>query len=165
MSANEIIEQKIRLYGIAVDSRSWALFDEIFSADVVAEYGATKFDGLEAFKRGAEYAWGNFDRSQHAMSATAVKLRGAQANTLTYGNWHIVRNGLDGGNFWQGVGWYDDQFALIEGQWRITQRKCRVLWGEGNPHVMQVEGHYTDEIATSSLYEERSKNRVMFFQN
>lgn len=164
MSAHQIVEQKVRLYGIGVDSRSWDLFDEIFAPDVIAEYGSTKFEGLDTFKRGAQFAWGSFDRSQHAMSATAIKVRGDTANALTYGNWHIVRNGIAGGNFWQGVGWYDDQFSLANGQWLITRRKCRVIWGEGNPHVMQVEGHYTDSIETSSLFEECSKSRVMFFE-
>lgn len=35
------ITQLVNLYGLAVDSRQWHLFDSIFTADVDAEYGAS----------------------------------------------------------------------------------------------------------------------------
>jgi SnoaL-like domain len=35
------ITQLVNLYGLAVDSRQWHLFDSIFTADVDADYGAS----------------------------------------------------------------------------------------------------------------------------
>jgi hypothetical protein len=35
------ITQLLNLYGLAVDSQRWQLFDRIFVADVDADYGAT----------------------------------------------------------------------------------------------------------------------------
>ena len=35
------ITQLVNLYGLAVDSQRWQLFDSIFTTDVVADYGAS----------------------------------------------------------------------------------------------------------------------------
>lgn len=157
------ITGQINLYGMAVDSRQWDLFDGIFTPDVHAEYGGSPFTGLEAFKQGAALAWGRFDCSQHAMSNTVIRVDGDQANALTYGSWCIVRSGVEGGDLWEGRGWYDDRFVRVDDRWLITRRLCRVMWGSGNPRVMQLEGHYTDKVKTWSLHEEVKAGRVQFF--
>jgi hypothetical protein len=35
------ITQLLNLYGLAVDSQRWELFDQIFATDMAADYGAT----------------------------------------------------------------------------------------------------------------------------
>ncbi len=35
------ITQLVNLYGLAVDSQRWELFDRIFTADIDADYGPT----------------------------------------------------------------------------------------------------------------------------
>jgi hypothetical protein len=43
--------QLVNLYGLAVDSQQWHLFDSIFTTDVDADYGASSYwTNLEQFK-------------------------------------------------------------------------------------------------------------------
>ncbi len=98
----------LALYGAAVDCRQWETFAEIFTEDVVADYGAVVFEGLAQFKAGAAHAWGEFDSSQHGMLSPTWQVTGDTAKTLTYGTWYIMRNDVEGGAVWEGRGWYDD---------------------------------------------------------
>jgi hypothetical protein len=46
------IIQIINLYGVAVDSQRWDLFDRIFTADVDADFGeSSHWTDLQTFKR------------------------------------------------------------------------------------------------------------------
>lgn len=169
MSSDSIepIRNLLHLYGIAVDGRRWDLFDRIFAPTVRAEYGEGKsvFDGLEAFKAGAAAAWGRFDFSQHSMANTVFSVDGTRAFTLTYGSWHIVRKGTEGGDLWEGRGWYDDVLEKDGGAWKIIRRICRVGWGRGNPMVMQPEGSPPATVSTTSLHQEITAGRSSFLNH
>ena len=47
------IVEVLNLYGFALDAREWDLFDRIFTADVIAEFGpaGAAWSGLDVFKR------------------------------------------------------------------------------------------------------------------
>ncbi|RJG03205.1 nuclear transport factor 2 family protein [Noviherbaspirillum sedimenti] len=125
--------QLLNRYGVAVDSKRWDVFDQVFTEDVIADYGApVVFEGLAAFKRGAEAAWGPFDASQHSMSNTVWERRGDTGRSLTYGNWFIIRRGVEGGDLWEGRGWYYDEWVLRDAGWRIKRRCCRTMSWSGN---------------------------------
>jgi SnoaL-like domain len=85
------ITQLMNLYGLAVDSQRWKLFDRIFTADVDADYGATSH-------------WA--DREQ--LKADAVHVDGDRAYSFCNGGWRLVRGAADGDPRWDGTGWYDD---------------------------------------------------------
>jgi len=128
--------QLLNLYGVAVDSKHWDFFDQVFTEDVVADYGSSVvFEGLTAFKRGAAEAWGPFDASQHSMSNTVWRQDGDAGRSLTYGSWFIIRRAAEGGEVWEGKGWYHDEWSLLKAGWRIRRRCCRTMWWSGNPLV------------------------------
>ena len=131
--------QLLNRYGVAVDSKRWDVFDQIFTDDVIADYGEpVLFAGLDAFKRGAAKAWGPFDASQHSMSNTVWERQEDTGRSLTYGNWFIIRRGIEGGDLWEGRGWYYDEWVLCDGGWRIKHRCCRTMWCSGNPLVVNA---------------------------
>jgi len=115
--------QMLNCYGVAVDSKRWDVFDRLFTEDVIADYGEpVVFRGREEFKQGAAVAWGPFDASQHSMSNTVWEARGDSGRSLTYGNWFIIRRGVEGGEVWEGRGWYYDEWVRRDDGWRIKRR-------------------------------------------
>lgn len=132
----------VNLYGFAVDTQRWDLFDRIFSADVDADYGETShWRDLENFKRDFAAFHDPFDSTQHIMSNHLVDVAGDTAQAFTYGTWRLVRKKADGAPLWDGSGWYDDDMIRTTAGWRIRRRTCRIVWWTGNPLVNEtIEG-------------------------
>lgn len=84
------ITQLVNLYGLAVDSPRWELFDWMFATDVDADYGATSH-------------W--TDREQ--LKADFVHVDGHRAHSFCNGGWRLVREAA-GNPLRDGTGWYDD---------------------------------------------------------
>ena len=71
------ITQLINLYGLAVDSQRWDLFDRIFAAHVDADYGPTsRWTDLELFESEFAAFHDPFDSTQHTMSTHVVHVDG-----------------------------------------------------------------------------------------
>lgn len=169
MAPDELsVLQLVNRYGIAVDSKRWDFFDAVFTEDVIADYGGSViFTGLEDFKRGAAAAWGTFDASQHSMSNTVFDRHGTKGRSITYGNWFIVRHGVEGGDLWEGRGWYHDEWVLLDSGWRIRRRCCRTMWWSGNPLVpnatFQPGMSNSADFRTYSLSEAADEGLFSFF--
>jgi SnoaL-like domain len=88
------ITQLVNLYGLAVDSRQWHLFDSIFTADVDADYGGSShWTNLEHFKSDFAAFHDPFDSTQHTMSTHVVDVEGPAAHSFCNGAWRLVRKG------------------------------------------------------------------------
>jgi hypothetical protein len=137
-SDREDIIQLLNLYGLAVDSRRWDLFDQLFSDYIDADYGpGAHWTSLPQFKADFGGFHAGFDATQHMMTTHIVLINGDIAHALTYGSWRLVRREAEGGPLWDGTGWYDDELARLHSGWRIRKRVCRVVWATGNPAVKQ----------------------------
>ena len=102
MSDSDIvaITQLVNLYGLAVDSQRWQLFDRIFAADVDADYGPTsRWTDREQFKSEFAAFHDPFDCTQHTMSTHVVHVDGDRAHSFCNGSWRLVRNAADGNPF------------------------------------------------------------------
>ena len=157
----------INRYGVAVDSASWDAFDDIFSEDIVVDYGGpVVFTGLAGFKSGSDAAWGSFDASQHSMSNIVWERTGDTGRSLTYGHWFIVRNAAPGGNTWEGRGWYYDDWIRQAAGWRIRRRCCRTMWWTGNllvPNASIEPGDAEFEASSSATYSLKDAARESLF--
>lgn len=132
----QTITQLINLYGFAVDSERWELFDRIFTKDVDAYFSETAhWRDLAQFKSDFALFHRIFDSTQHAMSNHLVDVSGDTAHAFTYGMWRLIRKGTEGGDLWEATGWYDDELTRTEQGWRIKRRHCKVAWWDGNPRV------------------------------
>lgn len=110
------ITQLVNLYGLAVDSQQWQLFDSIFTADVDADYGGSShWTDLAGFKSDFAAFHDPFDSTQHTMSTHVVHIDGERAHSFCNGGWRLVRKAVDGSPLWDGTGWYDDTLARTPG--------------------------------------------------
>lgn len=171
MSGSEIaaIVNVINLYPIAVDSLRWDLFDEVFTADVHADFGGpAKWDGLSALKEAFAMIHAPFHATQHATQGHHVRIDGASATCLSYVHGRFIRAaGADpagsGDSVFASGGWYDDVLEQTPDGWRIARRVCRSVWWEGNPRVMETAPGFTFEAALDSLHAEVASGRIAHF--
>jgi hypothetical protein len=159
------ITQLVNLYGLAVDSQRWQLFDRIFVTDVDADYGATShWTDREQFKADFAAFHAPFDSTQHTMSTHVVHVDGDRAYSFCNGGWRLVRKAADGNPLWEplwdGSGWYDDTLMRTPGGWRITRRVCRITWWTGNPLVNETIPGVKFELATTVLRREADAGRI-----
>jgi hypothetical protein len=68
-SDKEAITHAINLYAFAVDTQGWELFDQVFTADIRADYSPTAlWTGLDTLKRDFAVYHDPFDGTQHVMT-------------------------------------------------------------------------------------------------
>jgi hypothetical protein len=167
MSSNrEDIIQLLNLYGLAMDSQRWDMFDQLFTDYVDADYGpGSHWTSLAQFKADFSAFHAGFDATQHMMTTHVVRVSGDVAHAMTYGSWRLVRHAAAGalgetGPLWDGTGWYEDELVKLHAGWRIRKRVCRVIWATGNPLVKQTIPGVHFEDTTYSLRAESEAGRV-----
>jgi len=149
------IKSRMYLYGFAVDSLRWELFDQIFAAkDLYVRHGERDpWTDLEKFKNDFATYHRVFDSTQHAMTNMICEIKGDRASTITYANWRLVRFGAEGGDTWKGEGWYEDELIRTPQGWRIQRRQSRQVWREGNDAIGSSTGvkfsHKTSSLQNS----------------
>lgn len=155
------ITQLLNLYGFAVDSQRWQLFDSIFTTDVVADYGtSSRWSGLARFKADLAAYHDPFDATQHTISTHVVRAEGDVAHSFCNGGWRLVRKAADGGPRWDRTGWYDDAWRRTPAGWRIARRTCRIAWWTGNPFVNETIAGVKFDLTTTALRAEAAAGRV-----
>jgi SnoaL-like domain len=153
----------INLYGFAVDTQCWDLFDRIFTSDVDADFSEkAHWRDLAAFKADFAVFHNPFDNTQHVMSNHLVIVSGDTAHAFTYGSWRLVRKAADGAALWDGTGWYDDELVRTIAGWRIRKRTCRVVHWTGNPLVNETIPGVKFELNSSVLRREAAAGKVRY---
>ena len=153
-SEAESILTLINLYGLAIDTQQWDLFDEIFTEDVIADYGeGAVWTGLATFKQIFAAIHAVYSGTQHTMSNHLWDLQGNTGTSVNYGHFRLLKPGTPGGDFWEGQGYYDDRLVKVQGKWRIAHRISRITWSGGNPKVLQTDPNVPVEITISSLHQ------------
>ncbi len=144
----------VNLYALAIDTQSWDLFDEVFTTDVLADYGAgAVWSGLPTFKQIFAVIHAVYSGTQHTMTNTSWDLQGNVGYAVTYGHFRLLKPGTPGGDFWEGQGYYDDKLVKVHGKWRIQHRISRITWSGGNPKVLQTDPNVPVQVAISSLHQ------------
>jgi hypothetical protein len=151
----------VNLYGFAVDAQRWDLFDRIFTSDVEADFSeSAHWYELAKFKADFAAFHRPFDSTQHAMMNHLVDVKGDVAHAFTYGTWRLIRKGLEGGDFWEGTGWYDDELRRSGAHWLIKRRVCRIVWWGGNPLVQETIPGVRFELRSTALRGEAEAGAV-----
>ena len=160
-----LIQRIINLYGVAVDSQNWSLFDEIFTPDIDALYNENaRWSDRATIKSDFEAYHDLFDGTQHMMSNHVIDVDGDTAQALTYAHWRLIRKGLPGGEFWEGNGWYDDTLVRTPNGWRINRRVCKIIWWGGNPLVNETTPGVKFDLPLTSLRSEAAAGAVAYFR-
>lgn len=145
MSQNEIetIHTLINLYALAIDTWNYDLFDEVFTSDVVADYGeGAVWTGLANFKQVFIAIHAGYSGTQHTMSNIQWVIKGNSGYALSYGHYRLIKPGTPGGDHWEGQGYNDDKLVKIGGKWRISHRINRITWSGGNTKVIGADGPF-----------------------
>ena len=157
------ITQLINLYGLAVDTQRWALFDRIFTDRVEADFSdSAHWYDRESFKRDFAAFHAPFDSTQHGMMNHLINVEGTKASAITYGTWRLVRKAVDGNPLWDGSGWYDDQLIKTDHGWRIQHRVCRIVWWTGNPQVNETIPGVVFKLDTTTLRQAGERGDIRF---
>jgi hypothetical protein len=153
----------INLYALAIDTQRWDLFDRVFTEGVAADYdGSAQWNDLATFKSDFAAYHDPFDGTQHTMTNHQVAVHGDRATAITYGHWRLIRKGLDGGDFWEGNGWYNDRLVRTGPGWRIKDRVCRIIWWGGNPRVNETVPGVKFDLHSTSLRREAGAGKVWY---
>lgn len=163
MTDNDVvaITRLVNLYGLAVDSQRWDLFDHIFTPDVNADYGATShWTDRERFRSDFAAFHAPFDSTQHTMSTHVVYVDGDHAHSFCNGGWRLVRAAAGDNPVWDGTGWYDDALERTRDGWRIRRRRCRITWWTGNPLVNDTISGVRFDLSTTVLRRDAQAGRV-----
>ncbi|MFT3967533.1 MAG: nuclear transport factor 2 family protein [Sphingobium sp.] len=154
------ITRLLNIYGLAVDTQRWDLFDRIFAPDVDADYGPTShWTDLARFKADFAAFHDPFDSTQHTMSSHIVEVDGEHAQSFCNGGWRLVRKAVDGAPLWDGTGWYEDSWIRTGAGWRIAARTCRITWWTGDPLVQETIPGVKFELRTTVLRREADAGR------
>jgi hypothetical protein len=168
MSASDTVEiiNLLNLYGLAVDTLQWDLFDLIFAPDADVRYpGGSHYKDLETLKQSFERAHRPLDSSQHMVTNHVVTVDRDRAHALSYARARLIRGGADGGvNWWEIGAWYDDGLARTAAGWRIVRRRCLANWWDGNPQVQQFGDGPTARLGVQRLRGEAALDRIEFIQ-
>jgi len=163
MADREDIIELINLYGLAMDTRRWDLFDRVFAPGVDADYGPTShWRDLESFKRDFGTFHEVFDATQHVMTNHLVQVSGESACSMTYGAWRLVRHAAGDPPVWDGTGYYDDCWVRTGQGWRIVRRTCRVVYWTGNPRVQSPMEDVAFQLDLISPWVEAAGGRLSF---
>ena len=123
------IKAKVDLYGFAVDTLRWDLFDRIFvDRDLDIIYATGAWTDREQLKTDFHDYHKDLIGTQHVMTNFVCDVSGNSASGVTYGHWLLLRP--DGSSF-RGQGWYEDVFRRETDGWKIQRRHPHVIWHEG----------------------------------
>ncbi|MCJ2177150.1 nuclear transport factor 2 family protein [Novosphingobium album (ex Hu et al. 2023)] len=165
MAEREDIIEVLNLYGFAMDTRRWDLFDRIFTLDCDVDYGPTSsWRGREQFKADFGTFHELFDATQHVMTNHLVQVDGDRASSHTYGSWRLIRYAAGDPPVWDGTGYYDDQLVRTPAGWRIAKRTCRVVFWTGNPKVQTPMEDMVFQLDLVALHTEAREERLNFLK-
>ena len=128
------IVANMHLYGFAVDSLRWDLFDKIFVQEGLhVQHGAVgvtpPWTDIEQYKRDLDVFHRKLRSSRHSISNVIVDAQGDVAKSISYGQYRLIHAD---GESWQGEGWYEDEWTRTAQGWRIRKRQARVSWAAGD---------------------------------
>ena len=133
----DIVRVALR-YARALDTKDWALLDEVFLPDATAELGSrTLLEGIEAIRRRIRTALEALDASQHLVGNHEVDVVADTATHRCYVQAQHVRRAAPGGPNYIVAGIYEDRLMRTAAGWRIAHRTLSVMWTEGNLAVVR----------------------------
>ncbi len=133
----DIVRVALR-YARALDTKDWALLDEVFLPDATAELGSrTLLEGIEAIRQRIRTALEALDASQHLVGNHEVDVVADTATHRCYVQAQHVRRAAPGGPNYIVAGIYEDRLVRTATGWRIAHRTLSVTWTEGNLAVVR----------------------------
>ena len=132
LDERDIVQVALR-YCRALDTKKWALLDDVFVADATADLGnPVRLVGLDAIRGRIRTALELLDDSQHLVGNHEVVVDGNSATHRCYLQAQHVREAAIGGPNYIVAGRYEDRLVRTTAGWRIAHRTLVVMWTDGN---------------------------------
>lgn len=124
-------------YGLALDTRDWALLRSCFTADVVGHYGRPDpYLGYEAIELLCRTTIESLSVTQHLIGNVLIELDGDVARCSCYLQaQHVGRGDADGEQFIFAGRYLDHLVRTVDG-WRIAERRLTPMWSSGNASLL-----------------------------
>ena len=74
------------------------------------------------------------------MGAPNITVSGNLARSRSYCMAQHIKNDLWPQPFLMTGAWYDDELRFADGHWRISKRSCVMIWMQGNPEIVGMDG-------------------------
>lgn len=127
------IENVLKRYATALDSRDWAGLDDIFSEDATAHFqGMGHFNGRSAIVELISSALSAAAATQHLIANIVIELDGNEARSKCYLQALHTGKGPFEGKAMTVWGEYRDQLKLTPTGWRIMHRELAGIHAEGD---------------------------------
>ena len=134
--AKQAIQDLQVYYSMSIDSGQYDNLDNVFTPDVVADYGPTGLtEGVEDLKATCRLALDPLTSSQHLNGNHWAEIDGDRARAGCYFTVHQYREGTPDGEHYEMGGVYEDDLVRTDAGWRIERRSLRLVWSDGNPAV------------------------------
>lgn len=132
----------LNLYAQACDRRDWALFRDIFTLDVHADYGGFEFTGCEEVIAIIRNSLGGCGPTQHLLCNYLIDVEGDCATASTQMRCsHVGGKGREN-LFFEVWGEYRDELRRLGGQWRIARRQMIIYHEIGTREVLAPEPEF-----------------------
>jgi hypothetical protein len=131
-----VVDVQVR-YAVACDTRDWALFDQVFLADVRTDYGeGFQPQGRDAVVGMVRSMLGGCGPTQHLVGSHVVALDGDRATAACQIRaWHRGVGDLADTTY-EAIGSYHDELVRTPDGWRIAFRRMVVIAELGTRDVL-----------------------------
>jgi SnoaL-like domain len=126
----------VNRYAAALDSRDWALLDEVFTPDAVGDFGRGPLTGREALRELVRRMLGGSGPSQHLLANHHVELGGDSARCVCQVRAFSAGTGPAAGRSYELFGEYRDQLVRTPEGWRIARREMTIRHEIGTRDVL-----------------------------
>jgi len=123
----ESIIAVLNRYADACDTRDWALFERVFTADATGDYGPDHQRGdRAAIIASIQSHLGGCGPTQHLLGNYDVDINGDRATSSCRIRAYHRGTGEEADLFYECFGQYDDVLQRTADGWRIAHRRMRV---------------------------------------
>lgn len=168
MESNEFssIINIVNLYAVAVDSHRYDLFEQVFTDDIICDFGGgAAFTDRQTLIDTFRNIHAVFQATQHMVSGHSILVDGNRAQCFSYVDGRFRRRISSGDGLFCSTGWYDDSLIRTPKGWRIRHRISRMVSHSGDIEVMQVMPGVDTNYDLASLSAEAGKGAVNFLAN
>lgn len=130
-------------FAAGIDTRDWHMYRSVFTEHIDVDYRSWRADSYgpmtaDAWVARATRLFPGLDASQHTLSNLRFDIDGDTATCHAYVRAdHCLVNAFGDSIFTIG-GIYSDRLIRAEAGWLINAKKLRVLWSQGNKHIMTL---------------------------
>ncbi|MBE1588243.1 nuclear transport factor 2 family protein [Nonomuraea angiospora] len=120
----------------AMDARDWDLFATCYAPEAEGDYVNANVAGREAIIAGTKAFLEPLDATQHLVGNLRITVNGDMATThATFIAQHVRAEATGSGQYILG-GTYHDTLRRTDADWKITRRKIRGMWSNGDSSVL-----------------------------